>query len=115
VGKDRYLKQIIETEVRCEVVNPLLDFSLSAVNFVYSWVKDVHASTQRQELTLTNTSSLSLSFLLKTELPFTLNTFDATLAPGQKLDIDIDFDPIYRDDSLSHIGTGHMIYECIRV
>jgi hydrocephalus-inducing protein len=103
VGKDRYLKQIMETEVKCEVVNPLLEFSASQVSFLYTWEKGVDAQIQKSELIFTNASSISLSFVLKTEVPFNLNTYEHTLQPGQKLDLLVDFDPLYRDDRQSHV------------
>lgn len=103
VGKDRYMKQIMETEVRCDVVNPLLEFSSNQLSFLYVWERGVDASIHKQDLTLMNTSSITLTFLLKTEIPFNVNTYEHTLAPGQKVDLLVEFDPLYRDDRQSHV------------
>jgi hypothetical protein len=103
VGKDRYMKQIMETEVKCEVVNPLLEFSTNEVSFMHVWEKGVDAQIHKADLVLTNASSITLTFVLKTEIPFNLNTYEHTLEPGQKLDLIVEFDPLYRDDRQSHV------------
>jgi hypothetical protein len=103
VGKDRYLKTIMETILKCDVVNPLLQFSSNEVSFVYVWEKNIDPQIHKSELTLTNASSITLSFLLKTEVPFNLSTFEQTLTPGQSVDLLVEFDPLYRDDRQSHV------------
>eukprot|EP01032_Pedospumella_encystans_P008479 gene8479-10061_t len=103
VGKDRYMKQIIQTDVRCNIVNPLLEFSSNDLSYLYTWERDVHPAVQKRDLTLTNTSSITLSFSMKTEIPFNLNSWEATLAPGQHIDIEVEFDPVYKDDKISHV------------
>ena len=103
VGKERNFKQIMQTEVKCDVVNPLLEFSTNDLSFLYTWEKDVDAQIQKADLVLTNTSSITLTFFLKTEIPFNLNSWEVTLEPGQKVDLVVEFDPLYRDDRQSHI------------
>jgi hypothetical protein len=103
VGKERNFKQIMQTEVKCDVVNPLLEFSSNNISFLYTWEKDVDAQIHKADLVLTNTSSITLTFFLKTEIPFNLNTWEVTLEPGQKVDLIVEFDPLYRDDRQSHV------------
>ena len=102
VGKDRYMKEIMITELRCEIVNPLLEISRSSLDFVYTWERDVPAAIQKKEVALRNSSSLTLAFLLKTEIPFNLNTWEAVLEPGEQIEVTVDFDPIYKDEKQSH-------------
>lgn len=103
VGKERNLKQIMETEVRCDVVNPLLTFSTDALSFLYVWERDVDAAIQRKCITLTNSSSITLTFVLKAEIPFNLNTYEQTLEPGEDCEVAVEFDPTYKDDKQSHV------------
>ena len=103
VGKERYFKEVVEAEVRVQVVNPLLQFSQSNVDFMYSWERGVEAALQKVPLVLTNTSAVPLSFVLKTEIPFNLSAWEQTLQPGQKCDLEVEFDPAYRDDQQSHV------------
>jgi len=102
VGKDRYMKEIMITELRCEIVNPLLEISRKSLDFVYTWERDVPPAIQKKEIALRNSSSLTLAFLLKTEIPFNLNTWEAVLEPGEQIEVTVDFDPIYKDEKQSH-------------
>ncbi|RYH22951.1 hypothetical protein EON65_18485, partial [archaeon] len=103
VGKERQLKPIIESELRCQVVNPLLEFSTNTLAFEYTWQRNVEAELKKAPLILKNVSQLTLSFVLKTEVPFNLNMWELTLSPEQEAEIIVEFDPIYKDDRQSHI------------
>eukprot|EP01038_Epipyxis_sp_PR26KG_P004323 gene4323-6124_t len=103
VGKDRYMKQIIETEVKCDIVNPLLAFSQPDLSYLFIWKKDVESVVQKQQLMLTNNSAIVLSFVLKTEIPFNLNCWEQTLQPHESVEITVEFDPLYRDNQTSHV------------
>ena len=103
VGKDKYMKKIIEAEVRCQIVNPLLEFSKDSINYVYSWKKGEEPMVQKCDIVLKNSSATTLSFTLKTDAPFNLNSWEHTLVPGQEADLTVDFDPGYRDDRVSHV------------
>ena len=102
VGKDRAFKQIAQTEIKCEIINPLLEFSDPQVYFCHRYEKGHDPETQRRDITLKNTSALTLTFVLKVEIPFNLNSWEHTLAPGQVAEVTIDFDPMYLDDKTSH-------------
>lgn len=121
VGKERYMRPIIQSEVRCEVVNPLLEFSAPVLDFEYIWEKGVEPEIRKRSLVLKNISALPLTFLLKTEIPFNLSTWDMTLFPDQEAEVIVEFDPVYRDDKQSHIVEktlvvtyrGHPQKDCI--
>jgi hypothetical protein len=67
-GKERLMKPIIETEVRCEVVNPLLEIIDREVDFQYIWEENQEPSVQRKDIKLKNVSALMLNFILKVEV-----------------------------------------------
>ena len=96
------MRPVIESEVRCEVVNPLLEISEKEIQFKYTWEENVQPYVQKKEITLKNVSSLTLSFYLKTEMPFNLNGYEFTLQPNESAEVIIDFDPMYEDRRTSH-------------
>lgn len=96
------MRPVIESEVRCEVVNPLLEISEKEIQFKYTWEENVQPYVQKKEITLKNMSSLTLSFYLKTEMPFNLNGYEFTLQPNESAEVVIDFDPMYEDRRTSH-------------
>lgn len=103
VGKDKYMKKIIEAEVHSQIVNPLLEFSKESLSYLYSWEKGREPMIQRCDINLRNASATALSFLLKVDAPFNLSSWEHTLQPGQDVDVTVDFDPGYRDDRVSHV------------
>jgi hypothetical protein len=102
VGKDRTFKQIAMTEVKCSVVNPLLEFSEPRLDYIYTWQNDVPALVQRRNLVLKNSSAISLTFVMSVENPFNLSSFEHTLQPSDSCEVVVEFDPLYRDDKQSH-------------
>ena len=103
IGKERTVRPVIESEVRCDVINPLLGISQKSLNFEYIWVENEQSYIQKQEIILTNISSLSLNFTLKTEMPFNLNGFEYELKAGENVNIIVEFDPSYQDTKQSHV------------
>eukprot|EP00606_Chrysophyceae_sp_TOSAG23-5_P001379 GSChrysophyteH2.ASY1.ANO1.1161.1 assembled CDS len=103
VGKDRVMKPIIECAVKCEVVNPLLEFSSNEMDFIYRWERGVEPITQQRELVLKNATAVPLNFMMKTEVPFNLSSFECSLQPGESTDVTVDFDPLYKDNKMSHL------------
>ena len=102
VGKERSMKTIINTEIKANVVNPLLTSSEKEMHYVYAWEKGVEPQIQRRQLVLTNKTAIPLSFVLKVDVPFNLNSWEHTLAPDQSVEVSVEFDPMYRDDLTSH-------------
>jgi hydrocephalus-inducing protein len=96
------MRAIIESEVRCEVVNPLIEISEKEINFTYVWVRNEQPSVLKKEITLRNISTIALNFYLKTETPFNLSCYDFSLQPGQAGNVTVDFDPLYQDSRTSH-------------
>ena len=123
VGKERVMKPIIECTVCCDVVNPLLDFNFNELNYVYKWERNVEPSVQSRELVLKNASAVPLSFVMKTEVPFNLGSFECSLKPGESTDVTVDFDPMYKDNRQSHVVEsqlsinyrGHPQKDCIKL
>ena len=103
VGKERVMKPIVDCNVTCEVVNPLLQFSVPSMDYVYRWERGVEPTVQQREIILTNASAVPLSFFMKTEVPFNLSSFEHTLQPGEATDLLVDFDPLYQDNKQSHL------------
>ena len=51
VGKDRFTKKIVETEIMANVVNPLLVCSVTDLNFTYVWTRDEESNqVQKREV-----------------------------------------------------------------
>ena len=103
VGKERNLKIVAEPEMKASIINPLLECSESNLSFIYEWERGVEPKIQKREVTLKNSSALSLTFVLKVDNPFNLNSWEHTLEPGQIAEVVVEFDPSYKDDQQSHI------------
>ncbi len=104
VGKERVMKPIIECVIKCEVINPLLEFSYNQMDYVYKWERGVEPTMQQRELVLTNSTAVPLNFMMKTEVPFNLNFFECMLQPGESTEgLTVDFDPLYKDNKQSHL------------
>lgn len=103
VGKDRNIIPIIQTIAQADIMNPLLEFSVKDMYFLYRWEPEVEPAAIKKDLTLTNKSLVTLSFILKTEIPFNLSIWEYTLAPDESLTVTIEFDPCFRDDKESCI------------
>ena len=103
VGKERAPKDIIVTEVICEVVDPLVEFSCRSVEFEYNWKNGDDTKVLSKNVSIMNRSSLPLNFVLRTDTPFNLSSFEHILPIGQAVEVNIDFYPLYRDDRLSHV------------
>jgi hydrocephalus-inducing protein len=106
IGKERLMKPIIESELLCTTVIPLLDISArEGLDFEYVWAKsDDRPFTllQRKDVTFTNKSAVILTFILKTEIPFNLSRYEYTLQPGESAEVTVEFDPLYQDTRASH-------------
>jgi len=71
------------------------------MTFDYTWEKDVVLHPQTKPLTLTNRSALPLTFTLRTSSPFSLDTTDHVLPPGEAVVVNISFDAGYKGDKRS--------------
>jgi hypothetical protein len=102
IGKERLLKTISESLVKCAIITPLLEFSTSSIDFNYVWERGSDVGIQRYQLHLKNSSAIPLIFQMKTEIPFNLSAWEHTLAPQESTVVIVEFDPLYRDDKTSH-------------
>ena len=103
IGKESKFRAVIEAEVKVQVVNPFLEISERELSFEYVWEEGVESVVQRQTLYMTNVSALNLNFTLRAETPFNLSDLEFSLAPGEKSEVTVEFDPIYTDDKRTHI------------
>jgi hydrocephalus-inducing protein len=89
------------------VINPMLEFSERVVEFNYTWTpgsaSTPEACRRRRSVQVTNQSGILLSFMLSADTPFNLSHYDCVLQAGESLTLDIDFDPLVRDDRTSDI------------
>lgn len=107
IGKERTVKVLGQATVQCEVTRPLMAFSQASMQYSYAWTRITDASSHSlvksfQTLTLTNSSALVLNYILSTDAPFAVNRQELTLGPNQGADVEVEFDPLYRGDMLSH-------------
>ncbi|KAL4630327.1 hypothetical protein GN956_G15741 [Arapaima gigas] len=109
-GKER----IMTVEVKCLFVSPVLDFSSPELSFYAESIMGVSLVPLYQPLTLTNVSSLPLSMELTLAKPFGLcdpldnrsfvMTKILTLGVGQDVKLWVSFDPLYWQDSTTHVA-----------
>jgi len=111
VGSDRNMIPIIETIAQADIMNPLLEFSEKDLSFLYSWERGVDPVVIKKDVTLTNKSAVTLSFIMKTEIPFNLNMWEYTLGPEESLTISVEFDPLFRDEKESCIVDKLMVIQ----
>jgi len=102
MGKDKLSKPVFETEVRADFINPLLEFSQKSFSFEHTYVPDVPLELVSQPLTMSNTSHLPITFVLRTQVPFGVDSWEHSLAAGESQTIHIEFDAGYRNDRHSH-------------
>ena len=100
------MKSRIQSEIRCDVVHPLLEISQKEIEFSYIWTKNEEPHVQKKEIHLKNISLLALNFYLKTEVPFNLSCYEFSLLPGQSAEVTLDFDPLYQGNKMSHVLEG---------
>ena len=67
------------------------------------------SASNSKPLTLKNISALPLNFVLRTQVPFTVDSWEFSLEPGESATLNVEFDPGYRDDRQSHIAKGKLI------
>lgn len=106
IGQERVMKSRIKSEVRCDIVQPLLEISQKEIEFSYIWLKNEEPAVQKKEIYLKNISLLALNFYLKTEVPFNLSCYEFSLRPGQSAEVTLDFDPSYQGSRMSHVLEG---------
>ena len=104
VLKDKQARIVFDTEIKADFMNPLLDLSVPALDYSYTWEKDVPIEIITKPMTMTNRTPLPLHFVLKAQVPYTIDQWEHSLAPQESATINVDFDPGYKADRQSHIA-----------
>ncbi|GMF21897.1 unnamed protein product [Phytophthora lilii] len=109
VGKEKVARVAFVTAIRANFVDPKLTPSASLLSFEYIHHPGNQISTQSQPLNLTNTCELPLSFTLRTQTPFALDCWEAVLQPGDKVDLNVEFYPGFKDDYTCRVINGKVL------
>ena len=65
-----------------DLTNPMLAVSSNGLGFDYTYDPEEPIAVQEQPLTLTNNTSLPLAFDLRSQVPFSLDSWSHNLLPG---------------------------------
>ncbi|KDO23200.1 hypothetical protein SPRG_10008 [Saprolegnia parasitica CBS 223.65] len=110
IGQEKNAKVAFATEIVAQFINPKIEASLPmGLDFAYIYADGVSMETQSQALKLRNVCELPLSFVLRTQVPFAVDTWEALLEPNEALDLNVEFYPGYKDDHLSRIINGKLV------
>ncbi|EGZ27382.1 hypothetical protein PHYSODRAFT_470288 [Phytophthora sojae] len=109
VGKEKANKVAFVTAIRANFVDPKLTPSSSLLSFEYIHHPGNQITTQSQPLSLTNVCELPLSFTLRTQTPFALDCWEAVLQPGEKVDLNVEFYPGFKDDYTCRVINGKVL------
>ena len=85
-------------------IDPVLEPSVKELSYVYTWRDGMPLTQQTQPITLRNVAELPLDFVLRTALPFSIDTYEFKLMPNETTTVNVSFDPGYRDDRVSHVA-----------
>ena len=94
-------KVILEPQVTCNFIEPLIEPSMPALEFTYTYEDGVPIADQTAPLTLTNISPLALTLSLGTAQPFSLDQVEAYLEPRQSTTVQVTFHPGFLGDRQS--------------
>ncbi|NXF81935.1 HYDIN protein, partial [Sclerurus mexicanus] len=114
VGREKTKKQIMQVDVTCEFIFPVVQISSRAIFFrVEKWPTDV-LTLQYKPLSFKNASSLPLSIVLDLKQPFLICDVDQQPLPadaqpmkleaGEELHLCIQFNPAYKKDLNSRVA-----------
>lgn len=109
VGKEKTSKVAFATQIRGIFVDPKLERSLSSLAFEYIHYPGNEVVRQSQPLTLTNVCELPLSFTMRTQTPFSLDCWEASLQPGEKVDFNVEFYPGFKEDFTCRVIHGKVL------
>ncbi|OQR91449.1 hydrocephalus-inducing protein [Achlya hypogyna] len=110
IGQEKNAKVAFATEIVANFINPRIEASApGGLVFSYIYAQGVEMETQSQPLTLTNACELPLSFVLRTQVPFSVDTWEAVLQPKEKMELNVEFYPGYKDDHLSRVINGKLV------
>lgn len=101
IGQEKKNKTAFSTTVQATFINPMLEPSSPKLCFSHVYSPDAEIVSQYQPLTLKNVTQLPLTFVLRTTVPFSLDTWECTLDPGKSIELQVEFDPSFKDDKES--------------
>ncbi|XP_059713712.1 hydrocephalus-inducing protein homolog [Haemorhous mexicanus] len=114
VGKETAKKQIMQVDVTCNFIHPVVQMSSRAISFRVEKKPSDVLTLQYQPLSLKNTSSLPLSIVLDVEQPFLICNVHQRPLPadskpvrvdvGEELHLWIQFNPAYKDNLNSWVA-----------
>ena len=104
VNKEKKVRTVFKTDMRADFINPLLEPSSRVMEFSYIHDNAVALTSQSRPLTLKNISDLPLQFQLRTQPPFSVDTWEFQLEPAESATLNVSFDPGYKDDRVSHVA-----------
>ncbi|NXE99000.1 HYDIN protein, partial [Menura novaehollandiae] len=113
VGKEKAKKQIMQVDVTCKFISPLVQMSSRAITFRVEKKPSDVLTLQHKSLSLRNTSLLPVSIVLDLEQPFLVCTVDQQPLPaaqptkldvGEELHLCIQFNPAYEKDLNSRVA-----------
>lgn len=90
--------------VCADVGKPLLEFSSPVLR--YSWFFDPESAVVdmlTEKLSIKNVSVLPLSFVIRTQPPFSTDREIVSLQPQESVDVNVECDPHYKSDRISHV------------
>ncbi|RLN65891.1 hypothetical protein BBJ29_005539 [Phytophthora kernoviae] len=109
VGKEKINKVAFVTAVRANFVDPKLTPSSSLLSFEYIHRPGNQIMPQSQPLSLVNSCELPISFTLRTQTPFALDCWEAVLQPNEKVDLNVEFYPGFKDDYICRVINGKVL------
>ena len=87
-------KNIYETTMTGEFIEPALHFSDTLLSYKYIWEKDVPILPMSQDLEITSISALQVNFIVKVQPPFSISgPEECILEPKEIMKYRVDFDP----------------------
>ena len=113
VGKEKKTHEVTEAEFSASFIVPLLEASSKVVSFegTYDGDRDISAAfdVMTQPLKLKNISTLPISFTLRTQVPFSVDTWEVALLPQQEIELCVKFDPNLKEGLESYTIEGKLV------
>ena len=103
-GKEKNGRPMLACKCHGIFIDPVLEPSVKELSYVYTWRDGMPLTQQTQPITLRNVAELPLDFVLRTALPFSIDTYEFKLMPNETTTVNVSFDPGYKDDRVSHVA-----------
>lgn len=109
VGKEKVSRVAFATQICGIFVDPRLEASSPLLTFEYIHRPGNEIVRQSQPLTLKNVCELPLSFTLRTQTPFSLDCWEASLQPREQVEFNVEFYPGYKEDYTCRVINGKVL------